>query len=247
MWRRLSQAVQRAWRGAAAGPGCSATSAGSHTAAATARQELHQLQQQQRQQLFAWLQTAGVRTGTRHVARHAHPHPRRRALRRAAVATSKATVLAVVGLPAAAAAALVIKGREDAEVVELLRSLPRTARVVWWGLWAGYKVGRRCARCARAQARSQPTCCCPSSWLTAAGCLQPRMRLVSPAAGSHPCFPAKLLSESRPTALLALPSAQTTHKHKHTQNTLVPSPAVQGADLAIRLRHSQPRVPASPG
>ncbi|KAL4442946.1 hypothetical protein ABPG77_008437 [Micractinium sp. CCAP 211/92] len=139
MWRRLSQAVQRAWRGAAASPGCSATSAGSPTAAATARQELQQLQQQQRQQLFAWLQSAGVRTGTRHVARHAHPHPRRRALRCAAVATSKATALAVVGLPAAAAAALVIKGREDAEVVELLRSLPRTARVVWWGLWAGYK------------------------------------------------------------------------------------------------------------
>lgn len=140
MWRRLAgrlpQVARQAWLGTA-GAGAAT---GPPTAAALARQELQQLQQQ-RQQLFAWLQSAGVRTGTRHAPRHGHPHPRRRALRRAAVATSSVTALAVVGLPAAAAAALVFKGREDADIAELLRSLPRTARVVWWGLWASFKVG----------------------------------------------------------------------------------------------------------
>lgn len=137
MWRSLAgQLLLQAWRGRAAAAGANAVGASLPAAAACARQELPQ---QQRQQLFAWLQSAGVRSGTWHTPRHAHPHPRRRALRRAAVATSKATALAVVGLPAAAAAALVLKGRGDADAGELLRSLPRTARVVWWGLWASYK------------------------------------------------------------------------------------------------------------
>ncbi|KAL4457670.1 hypothetical protein ABPG75_012535 [Micractinium tetrahymenae] len=136
----LSQAARQAWWSAAAGAAAGPAAAAPPAAAALARQELQQLQLQQRQQqLFAWLQSAGVRTGTWHAPRHAHPHPRRRALRRVAVVTSKATALAVVGLPLAAAMALVVKGREDADVLELLRSLPRTARVVWWGLWAGYQ------------------------------------------------------------------------------------------------------------
>lgn len=212
MWRSLAgRLLLQAWRGRAEAAGANAVGASLPAAAACARQELPQ---QQRQQLFAWLQSAGVRSGTWHTPRHAHPHPRRRALRRAAVATSKATALAVVGLPAAAAAALVLKGRGDADAGELLRSLPRTARVVWWGLWASYKVGPAACYAQRAHqaaarrdgaglpgVQQAPALCARLLACRPAYTLPPLLRAVRPRAvpvGCGPSSPAQPCSAGKP-------------------------------------------------
>ncbi|PSC71592.1 putative aarF domain-containing kinase 1 [Micractinium conductrix] len=86
----------------------------------------------------AWLQRAGLRTH-RHVAHIGRLRKPRSTLHRALAALGKAAGVATLGLPLAGAAALVVAGRDDAEAVELVRSLPRTARVVGWGAWATWQ------------------------------------------------------------------------------------------------------------
>lgn len=87
----------------------------------------------------AWLQRAGLRTH-RHVAHIGRLRKPRSTLHRALAALGKAAGVATLGLPLAGAAALVVAGRDDAEAVELVRSLPRTARVVGWGAWATWQA-----------------------------------------------------------------------------------------------------------
>lgn len=83
-------------------------------------------------------QKAWVRTHMpgAHYIRHRNrrPKPRRSVLARALAAAAKATGLALIAAPAAGAAALVISGRDTAEPLAILRSLPRTAAAVWWGV-----------------------------------------------------------------------------------------------------------------
>ena len=110
--RLLSRATQQAWASTAA----AATGGG---AAA--------LQQR----------TAKVHHAGRPLLRHRRLPSQPSALRRAAAAAAKAAGLAAVGLPLSGVAALVAAGRrEGADAAELLASLPRTARMVWWGAWA---------------------------------------------------------------------------------------------------------------
>lgn len=84
------------------------------------------------------MQQASIRT--RHAPKPPKQRPPRSAVRRAATAAGAAAGLAAVGVPLAGIAALVVAGRDDADAAEIIRSLPRTARVVWWGAWASYKV-----------------------------------------------------------------------------------------------------------
>lgn len=130
--RLLSQAARAAW-GAAGGAGA-ATCAVPAGPPAAARQLWGQWQQP-----AAHLQRAGIRT--RHAKHPHHPKPPRSRLRRALAAAGTATGLAAVGLPAAAVVALVVKSRDEADAWEVLGSLPRTARIVWWGAWATLKAG----------------------------------------------------------------------------------------------------------
>ena len=60
-------------------------------------------------------------------------------LRRGLTAIGKVVGLAVVAIPVAGVAALVLSGTEDADATELVLSVPRTARVVWWGGQASYR------------------------------------------------------------------------------------------------------------
>lgn len=46
--------------------------------------------------------------------------------------------ITAVVLPAGALAALVLSGGREADVWEMAQAVPRTARVVWWSLWAAY-------------------------------------------------------------------------------------------------------------
>jgi hypothetical protein len=51
-----------------------------------------------------------------------------------------------VALPAGAAGALVVSGRgADADALEMLGSLPRTLRVLWWSVWAAFSYKRLAA------------------------------------------------------------------------------------------------------
>lgn len=89
----------------------------------------------------AHLQRAGVRT--RHAPKPHHAaaaRPRRGLLARSLTAVGKAAGLAAVGAPVAGVAALLVVSRGQADAAEVVGSLPRTARVVWWGAWATYKV-----------------------------------------------------------------------------------------------------------
>lgn len=90
----------------------------------------------------AYLQRAGVRTHgahKRHAAK-AHGRPRAGPLRRVLAGVGKAAGVAAVGLPLAGIGTLVVKGRDDADAIEIVNSLPRTMRVVWWGSWASYNA-----------------------------------------------------------------------------------------------------------
>ncbi|GAB4820740.1 hypothetical protein N2152v2_007786 [Parachlorella kessleri] len=67
-------------------------------------------------------------------------------VRRVLWSAGKALGLAVVTVPLAAVGALVVSGWEDAEATELILSLPRSARTVWWGARAAYRYKALAAR-----------------------------------------------------------------------------------------------------
>lgn len=98
----------------------------------------------------AHLQRAGLRTphaGKPHLPHRRGRAPSRSLLWRSLAAAGKAAGVAVVGLPLAATAALVYRGREEgASAGEILSSLPRTLRVVWWGGWATLQYKALAAR-----------------------------------------------------------------------------------------------------
>ncbi|KAI3436647.1 hypothetical protein D9Q98_006063 [Chlorella vulgaris] len=84
----------------------------------------------------SYLQRLGIRThGRTRLSTKMPPSLLRRSLK----AVGATAGLAAIGLPLAGIAALVVTGREDADAIEIVRSLPRTARVVWWGTWAACK------------------------------------------------------------------------------------------------------------
>lgn len=53
-------------------------------------------------------------------------------------AASIAAVATAILVPTGTVAALILTGKDDADVVELFRAVPRTLRVFWWSLWAAY-------------------------------------------------------------------------------------------------------------
>lgn len=62
------------------------------------------------------------------------------ALRRALAAAAKAAGLVALGLPLAGVVALIAAGRrEGADAGQVVASLPRTARIIWWGGWATWQ------------------------------------------------------------------------------------------------------------
>jgi hypothetical protein len=98
----------------------------------------------------SYLQRLGIRThGRTRLSTKMPPSLLRRSLK----AVGATAGLAAIGLPLAGIAALVVTGREDADAIEIVRSLPRTARVVWWGTWAA---------CEASIGRSGLWCSCPN-------------------------------------------------------------------------------------
>lgn len=95
-----------------------------------------------------------------HAHAHAHPHPKpaagaasaaiakkpRGLIRRALGAVGMAVGLTIVFIPLAGVGALVATGWKDAGATELVLSVPRTAKVVWWGANATYRYKDLAAR-----------------------------------------------------------------------------------------------------
>lgn len=137
----LAAAKQAAGRGGAGATcGWPASAAGAAGAAAATEAQLAS-QEQARRLAAAYVQRAGIRTRHAKHPPHVHTGGRASALRRVLRVVGRTAAATAVGLPLAGVAALAWKGREEgADVWDVLHSLPRTARIVWWGGWATYKA-----------------------------------------------------------------------------------------------------------
>lgn len=145
---RLLQAAaqQAAGTGAAGGASSWAAAAAAGTAATAGAAAATTAQPaafgHARRLAAAYVQRAGIRTKhAKHALNLRHAGGRATPLRRALRLLGRAAGATAVGVPLAGVAALAWKGREEgADVWEVLHSLPRTARIVWWGGWATWKV-----------------------------------------------------------------------------------------------------------
>ena len=134
---------------AAVSSGCrvEAATAASLVLSALARLGRGQEAQLQQAALFrSLLRSRATKTPKAVAIKHPPARPPKGPVRRVLWSAGKAVGLAVVTVPLAAVGALVVSGWEDAEATELILSVPRSARTVWWGARAAYRYKALAAR-----------------------------------------------------------------------------------------------------